>query len=69
MSRTVVNTAFKTKIDDTTDAIRLSEHLEHGALLRTETGIWAHHDKKTTRTLNYTHNKGARGAGMSKLKP
>ena len=44
MSRTIINTAFKTKIDDTTDAIRLSENTEHGALLRTETGIWAHHD-------------------------
>jgi len=44
MSRTIKNTAFTTKIDDTTDAVRLSENLEHGALLRTETGIWAHHD-------------------------
>ena len=44
MSRTIKNTAFTTKIDDTTDAIRVSENLEHGALLRTETGIWAHHN-------------------------
>ena len=44
MSRTIKNTAFKTKIDDTTDAIRTSEATEHGALLRTETGIWAHHN-------------------------
>ena len=44
MSRTIKNTAFTTKIDDTTDAIRTSEATEHGALLRTETGIWAHHD-------------------------
>lgn len=44
MSRTILNTAFKAKIDDTTDAVRTSENLEHGALLRTETGIWAHHD-------------------------
>lgn len=44
MSVTIKNTAFTTKIDDTTDAVRLSENLEHGALLRTETGIWAHHD-------------------------
>ena len=44
MSRTALNTAFKSKIDDTTDAIRTSENLEHGALLRTESGIWAHHN-------------------------
>lgn len=44
MSRTILNTAFKSKIDDTTDAIRTSENLEHGALLRTESGIWAHHN-------------------------
>ena len=36
MSRTILNTAFKSKIDET-DAIRTSENLEHGAL----PGIWA----------------------------
>ena len=37
------NTAFRVKLDDTTDEIRISENTENGAMLRTPTGIWAHH--------------------------
>lgn len=58
MSRTIKNTAFTTKIDDTTDAVRLSENLEHGALLRTETGIWAHHDDTHVRLYPQVGSKG-----------
>jgi hypothetical protein len=58
MSRTVKNTAFKSKIDDTTDAIRLSEKTEHGALLRTESGIWAHHDNTHVKLYPQVGSKG-----------
>ena len=40
---TRINTAFKVKIDNTTDEIRTSEATEDGAVLRTPTGIYAHH--------------------------
>ena len=60
MSRTILNTAFKAKIDDTTDAVRLSENTEHGALLRTESGIWAHHDNTHVKLYPQQGSKGGR---------
>ena len=60
MSRTILNTAFKAKIDDTTDAVRTSENTEHGALLRTETGIWAHHDNIHVKIYPQQGSKGGR---------
>ena len=59
MSRTILNTAFRAKIDDTTDAIRTSENLEHGALLRTETGIYAHHDNTHVKLYPQLGSTGA----------
>lgn len=43
MSTTTINSAFKVKIENVTDEHRVSCNTEEGALMRTPTGIYAHH--------------------------
>lgn len=42
-SREVYNSSFKVKIEDVTDTQRVDTNTENGALIRTSTGIYAHH--------------------------
>ena len=56
---TVHNTAYAIKIDNMTDAIRTSGATEDGALVRTSTGIYAHHGGEHVRIYPQLGSTGA----------